>query len=163
MEESNPYAPPADQQSSTSISLADLDLSKLTPIERKFLESAYSKPNISWKMALWLAGIKVVGSVLAFSSGKWGVNTVVLVLIISAGYLALGYWARTWSRLATFVLLVCHVLLTHQELLNDNWRVKLVAGIPALIFFFGFITARSRFELTKKATPEPDTNLKPRA
>lgn len=160
MEEPNPYAPPADVPGSASISLADLDLSKLTPVQRKFLESAYSKPNISWKMALWLAGIKVVGSVLAFSSGKLGTNILMWVLIISAGYLALGYWARNWSRLATFVLLVCHVLLTYQELVSDNWRVKLVAAIPAIVFLFGFNTARWRFDLTKKATPEPDADLK---
>ena len=111
MEESNPYAPPANPQSSSSDSLADLDLSKLTSTERKFLESAYSKPNISWKMVLWWAGIKVVWSVSAFSSGEISVNILVVILTISAAYLALGYWARTWSRLATFLLLAWHMLL----------------------------------------------------
>lgn len=151
--EPNPYAPPEDRQKdAAAIGLADLDLSRLNADQRRVLEAAYTKSNVSWYMALWQVFHKLSALGIIIFSGKPMPGAWVWVVIVSAGYLGLGYWAKHWSRAGTLLLLGWHLLFSYHLLFAGSLALKVgMLGLPALVFLFGFMGANAKIQLTRKA------------
>ena len=126
METQNPYAPPALPPVKDPVYPDDLDLSKLTPQQRKILEVVYTKPSLSWRFALILAAVSAVAFINTYVSGNMTGVIAACFFIKIFGYVGLGYWARTWSRLAALFLIVWHLISPKFD--HASYRCHFVQG-----------------------------------
>ena len=151
MNPSDPYSPSFATQVNSADGPANLDLSKLTAVEKKALETLLPKKTGLSCRAAWIVGILHLISLIVYcASGNLVGSSVTMISIKMVCYFVLGYWARSWSPLAAFVVLAFHVFIYFPAVTSFD-RVGLVFLFFAFIFLFGFIEAKTRAKLIQKA------------
>jgi len=139
---------------STTPKLDELDLSKLTDQEKSTLDDAYHTSNISWKVGLFLGLLNLYGAYSIWNAFGSETAIISLVAIKALGYLALGYWAKSWSVIACLSLLVWHVYFTFELVYSDSLSLKLTFIIPLLLLAWGLLGAYTKTVLIKKSRRE---------
>ena len=134
--------------------LEDLDLSTLNEQEREALEQSFNKTSIAWPAALYCAGLKVFAILIVINAGVGDANAIAFIAIKAAGYVGFGWWARSWSRLATILLLGWHIYVSYGFIFAEGLFPKLSFWIPALIFGWAHLGAFTRHHLLSKVGPK---------
>jgi hypothetical protein len=134
-------------------SLDELDLSKLSEQEEGALRDYLNRGSTAWVMAVICAVISSLALVLIIQAGAFGEPGTWNVIIKILGYLALGFWARSWSLPAAFALLAWHVYSSYPYIGASQLQLKLHFWIPLFFFLWSCLQAWGRGVLIQKATP----------
>ncbi len=149
----DPYAAPVSQPEVAPDELANLDLSRLNPTEQKALEALRKKKSsFTWRTARFVSAIHVGFGILAYFGGRLDSHATISVAIKAAIYLALGYWAKSWSKLAALLTFAWHLFAYYQVILGP-FRTGIYFVILAFAFLFGLLEAKTRADLIKKGKP----------
>lgn len=124
-----------------------MDLSVLPERERQALEHSLTKWSIAWPMALVCAGLGLISLLLLKEAGAWEGEGTGKVVLRMAGYVLLGFWARTWSIVPAFVLLAWHLGSTYHYLSSGRIELKLHFWIPTLVFLWCLLKALGRWAM----------------
>lgn len=143
--------------------LKDLDLSKLTKNERDAFVRDYSKSNVAWPTAVLFVIVIIALSASVYSGGgTLSSHQLSMVALKIVGYIGLGFWARSWSRIATLLVLIWHVYLFGSFAFHPAFATKTLFWLPGGLFLFGCISAFGREALSKKVQikdPRQEENL----
>ena len=126
----------------------DIDLSKLTEREREVYGSHDKKHNLPWIVALWCAAVGVFGLIVIYHE-TGGIAIHVAIKIV--GFIALGLWARTWSRIAIILLLGWHIWMNFQYASGERLNFKIFFWVPSILFVLSHLLATGRAGLIAKA------------
>jgi hypothetical protein len=139
--------------------LDKLDLSKLTQQEKDLLEKTNTKPNVAWPTSIVFIAIQTFLVISIYiKSPDTGSHHLINLAVIGAGYLALGFWARSWSRLAILLLLCWHVFWYRNLVSQGAMGIKLLFWWPVLTYLFGIFTANMRVTAVRKASVITESN-----
>ena len=137
--------------------LDKLDLSRLTKLERDFLEYTNTRPNVGWPTAIVFIVIQTFLEISIYiQRPDTGSQHLMHLTVVGAGYyLALGFWARFWSRLAIFLLLCWHVFWYRNLVSQGGIGIKILFWWPVLTYLFGINLARFRANVIRKTSVRP--------
>jgi hypothetical protein len=136
----------------TPIRLDDLDFSKLTDAEGKFLKTAIEKGPRTWRLGLVLG---VLVCVLVISQHQRGVlgpgQSINVGLVKGVGFIVLALWARSWYITPNVLLLLWHLWMNAHLAQIDLISGKILYFGPAIYFAYGAFGCSARRQLLAKA------------
>jgi len=149
----DPYTAPVSQSEGPPDELANLDLSRFTPTELKALEALrQKKSSFTWRTARFVSAMHLGVGILYYSTGRLDAHNGTSLAVKAVIYLALGYWARSWSKLAAMLTFAWHLFAYYQVILGPL-RTGFFFVIPAFAFLFGLLEAKTRADLIRKGKP----------
>lgn len=126
----------------------DLNLSHLTQAERDAYSRISAPNNLAWFTALLCAAYASMGVFLVFQqAGSIHFPSILKVVV----FVALGWWARRWSRIACMLLLAWHLYMNFAFAGSARMNFKLFFWIPAILFLASLFFTVGRASLIKKA------------
>lgn len=126
----------------------------LTKKEREWFVRHYSKSNVAWTTAVFFVVVIIALSASAYSGdGALSSHQLWMIALKIVGYIGLGFWARSWSRIATLLLLIWHVYLFVPFAFHAALATKSLFCVPGILFLFAFVSAFGRQALLKKVHP----------
>lgn len=130
--------------------LEGLDLSVLPERERRALEGSLTSSSLAWPMALICAALGFLTLFLLREAGGLEGEGAGKVALRMVGYVLLGFWARSWSIVAAFLLLAWHLAGTYHYLASGRIELKIHFWIPALVFVWCLLRALGRWAMITK-------------
>lgn len=136
----------------TPIRLDDLDFSKLTDTEGKFLKRAIEKGPRTWRLGLVLGVLVCVLVISQHQRGALGPGQSINVgLINGVGFIVLALWARSWYITPNVLLLLWHLWVSAHLAQTDLISGKILYFGPAIYFACGALNCSARRQLLAKA------------
>lgn len=93
------------------------------------------------------------------STSAQGVEPIMLLMVMikAGGYLALAFWARSWSVIACLLILLWHLIFSYTLIQAPTMALQMTFWVPLAFFVWGLMGALTKSKLIKKCRSDNKT------
>lgn len=128
-----------------------LDLSNLPDGKRKVFETFNKPAMIALQMVVCVVALNVFAIIGYWRAEDELPGNIAVTIVKVLGLLCLGWWTRSWSRLAVIILIVWYAGFTYHLIFAEKFLHQLIFWVPTVVFLFALHGANVRAGLVRKA------------